>query len=173
LILIQRITPKTALVFKQVRLRALEESPTAFSSTYARESLFTDEEWTRRATRWAGKGDDAMFLAFDGGRPCGIVGSYVGPEHPQRAQVISTWVDPAYRRIGVGKALVDAVIAWNRPRGVREILLMVTSVNTGAISFYERLGFRKTGVTAEYPNDPAITEYEMMLKLADSNNPSP
>jgi len=42
---------------------------------------------------------------------------------------------------------------------------MVTCVNTGAIAFYEGLGFLKTGVTAEYPNDRAIIEYEMMLPL--------
>lgn len=166
MILIKRITPDTALVFRQVRLRALEDSPTAFSSTYARESQLLDDEWARRAARWGGEGDDAMFLAFDGESACGIVGSYVEPENPQRAQVISMWVDPVYRRTGVGNELIDAVIAWNRPRGVREILLMVTSVNTGAISFYERLGFSKTGVIGEYPNDPAITEYEMMLNLA-------
>jgi ribosomal protein S18 acetylase RimI-like enzyme len=75
------------------------------------------------------------------------------------------WVDPGYRRAGVGKKLIDAVIAWNRSRGVRELVLMVTDVNAEAIAFYERLGFAKTGVTEQYPNDPAIIEYEMMLPL--------
>jgi len=162
---IKRITRDTALVFKDVRLRALQESPTAFSSTYARESLLPDEEWQRRAARWGGDENDAMFMAFEGGTVCGIVGSYVEPEQRERAQVISMWVDPAYRRAGAGKKLIDAVAAWNRSRGVRELALMVTCVNTGAIAFYEGLGFLKTGVTAEYPNDRAIIEYEMMLPL--------
>jgi len=162
---IKRIAPDTALVFKDVRLRALQESPTAFSSTYARESLLPDEEWQRRAARWGGDENDAMFMAFEGGTVCGIVGSYVEPEQRERAQVISMWVDPAYRRAGAGKKLIDAVAAWNRSRGMRELALMVTCVNTGAIAFYEGLGFLKTGVTAEYPNDRAIIEYEMMLPL--------
>ena len=42
---------------------------------------------------------------------------------------------------------------------------MVTSVNAGATAFYERLGFVRTGVVEEYPNDAAIVEYEMMLKI--------
>ena len=96
---------------------------------------------------------------------CGIVGTYAEPDRVGRAQVISMWVDPAYRRAGLGNGLIDAVVAWNRPRGVRELVLMVTSVNAGAIAFYERLGFVKTGVTCEYPNDASIIEYEMMLKL--------
>lgn len=120
----------------------------------------------RRATRWGGEGNDAIFLAFDGEVPCGIVGSYTETENPQRAQVISMWVDPEYRRSGVGKALIDTVMTFNRVREIRELVLMVTSVNIGAIAFYERLGFEKTGATCQYPNDPSIIEYEMMLRLA-------
>lgn len=161
---IKRITPETALVFKQVRLRALEDAPTAFSSTYAKESQLPDEEWEQRAARWGGEGD-AIFLAFDGESACGIVGSYVEPERVERAQVISMWVAPRHRRAGVGKALIDAVVEWNRPRGVRELALMVTSVNSSAIVFYERLGFARTGVTGEYPNDATIIEYEMVLAV--------
>lgn len=165
MITIKRITPESALVFKQVRLRALEDSPTAFSSTYARESAFPDEEWVSRATRWSGDATDAIFLAMDGEAACGVVGSYVEKENAERAQLVSMWVDPAYRHEGVGKALVDRVIEWNRSCGVRQLALMVTSVNSGAMTFYERLGFVKTGVTEQYPNDPAITEYEMSLTL--------
>ena len=166
MIVIKRITPESALVFKEVRLRALRESPTAFSSTYERESQFPDEEWVSRAQRWGGQGTDTIFLAFDGGAACGIIGSYAEPGDRRRGQVVSMWVDPAYRRAGVGKALVDAVVDWNRLLGMREIALMVTSVNSGAIAFYERLGFAKTGVTQQYPNDPAITEFEMLLRIA-------
>lgn len=162
---IKRITPETAFLFRDVRLRALAESPLAFSSTYARELQFPNEEWRRRAERWGADENDAIFLAFDGEVACGIVGSYREPEQHGRAMLISMWVDPAYRRAGVGKALIDEVIAWNRARRVRELVLLVTGVNAGAIAFYERLGFRKTGVTSEYPNDPAIIEYEMVMEI--------
>jgi ribosomal protein S18 acetylase RimI-like enzyme len=162
---IKRITPELAPVFKQVRLRALADSPLAFSSTYARESQLPDEEWRRRAERWGRDGEAAIFLAYAGEAACGIVGSLSEPEQGERAQVISMWVDPAYRRARVGKALMDEVVAWNRARGVRELVLMVTGVNAGAIAFYDRLGFVKTGVTEQYPNDPAIIEYEMVMDV--------
>ncbi|HEY1575537.1 MAG TPA: GNAT family N-acetyltransferase [Terracidiphilus sp.] len=163
MIAIKRVTVETALVFKGVRLRALQESPTAFSSTYAKESQLPGEEWVRRAVRWGADETAAIFLAFDGDSACGMVGSLVDDENANRAHVISMWVDPAYRRFGVGKALIDAVVEWNRSIGVSETVLMVTSVNTGAIAFYERIGFRMTGVTGPYPNDPAIIEHEMTL----------
>jgi ribosomal protein S18 acetylase RimI-like enzyme len=159
LIIIERIAPQTALVFKDVRLRALTDSPTAFCSTYAKELQFPDEEWMKRSVRWSSEGS-AGFLAMNGEVGCGIVGSY--EENAQCAQVISMWVDPGFRRAGVGKALIDAVVDWAASRAVRELKLMVTSVNPGAIAFYESLGFSITGKTAVYPNDAAILEYGMV-----------
>ena len=165
MIAIKRVAPDTALVFRDVRLRALQESPIAFSSTYVKESQLPEQEWVRRATRWGSDAAAAMFLAFDGDRTCGIAGSLVDEGNAHRAHVISMWVDPAYRRAGVGKALIDAIVEWNTSIGVRETVLMVTSVNTGAIAFYERIGFTRTGLTGPYPNDPAIVEYEMALTV--------
>ena len=45
------ITPLLTAEYKTVRLRALEDTPLAFGSTYARESQLTDEEWEARAAR--------------------------------------------------------------------------------------------------------------------------
>lgn len=161
MIVIKRISPETALVFKDVRLRALRDSPTSFSSTYAKESQLPDEEWVKRAARWGSDGRDAIFLAFEDEASCGIVGSQGEAENPQVAHVISMWVDPEFRRAGVGRALIDTVVEWNRSLGVRVVKLMVTSVSQGAMRFYEEMGFRMTGVTGPYPNDPAIIEFEM------------
>lgn len=164
MIAIERITLGSALVFKDVRLRALQEAPTAFSSTYAKESAFPDEEWKKRAMRWS-SGGSAGFLAFDGGRGCGMVFSFAEELDPQRAQVVSMWVAPEVRREGVGRRLIEAVVEWARGREMRDVKLMVTSVNHGAIAFYERLGFRMTGKAEIYPNDATIKQYEMVLAL--------
>jgi GNAT superfamily N-acetyltransferase len=162
LIVIERITPQTALVFKDVRLRALRDAPTAFSSTHAKESQYPDEEWLKRSVRWSSDGFVA-FLAMDGDVGCGIVGAY--EENAPCAQVISMWVDRESRRAGVGKMLIDAVLDWARSRGVQELKLMVTSINDGAIAFYEHMGFRMTGKTEAYPNDATMIEYEMARRL--------
>ena len=165
LLVIKRISLDTALVFKAVRLRALQESPIAFSSTYAAESQLPDEEWAKRAQRWSSDGAGAMFLAFDRDVACGIVGSHPAEDNSQCAWIISMWVDPSFRRAGVGEALINAALEWNKSHDMHEVKLMVTSVNQRAIAFYERMGFRMTGVTGPYENDPAITEYEMALSL--------
>jgi ribosomal protein S18 acetylase RimI-like enzyme len=158
------ITPELTDVFKATRLRALQDSPTAFSSTYARESQLSDEEWLQRSQRLSRDGSIA-YIAFDEDRACGLVCCYAEDDDPRRAHIISMWVDPAYRRAGVGSELINTLGIWAKGYGMRELKLMVTGVNRGAIAFYERLGFRMSGVSKPYPNDPAIMEYEMLRSL--------
>lgn len=160
LITAQRVTSENLSIFKAVRLRALQENPSAFGSTYAREAAFPESEWLVRLERWSGdKG--VGFLAMEEGTPCGIAGALLDLEDMSRAQLVSMWTAPAHRRNGVGRLLVSAVFDWAKQRQVKILSLMVTSPNDSAMQFYERLGFAKTGRTEPYPNDPAIFEYEM------------
>lgn len=160
MIRIEQVTPEHVPLFKAVRLRALQEAPHAFGATYDYESKLTDEDWQQRTLRW--NGDKGIgFLAMNESNACGIAGCFLDPEDATRAQLVSMWTDPAYRQQGLGRLLVNEVIAWAKERGTRALHLLVTSNNHSAIQFYERLGFTKTGRTEPYPNDPKIVEYEM------------
>ena len=158
------ITPKHAMIFKAVRLRALQESPSAFGSNYAKEVQLTDGDWMERTLRWNGE-QGIGFLAMDDGTPCGMVGSFLDEHDPTRADLISMWTADTHRNQGIGRTLVEAVVDWARQRGAGTVLLMVTSNNKSAIAFYERLGFSKTGRTEPYPNDAALFEYEMSRSI--------
>ncbi len=159
-ITISRITALNASAFKAIRLRALRDAPYAFGSTYTRESEFSEAEWLARVERWNGE-KGVGFLAMEGEVACGIAGSFLDENDVTRAVLVSMWTAPAYRRHGVGRLLVNAVLDWASSRGARILLLMVTSPNEAAMRFYERLGFARTGRTEPYPNDPAFIEYEM------------
>ena len=165
MITIRRVTPEIAMLFKEVRLRALKDTPKAFGSTYEQESQFPDSEWVQRANRWNGE-KGIGFLALDDGTGCGIAGGFLNEQDATRAQLVAMWTAPAYRQRGVGRMLVEEVHAWARGRGARTLLLMVTSVNEPAMRFYDRLGFTRTGRTEAYPNDPSIIEYEMARRMA-------
>jgi ribosomal protein S18 acetylase RimI-like enzyme len=164
MIAIEPITAQNVQAFKDVRLRALSDSPSAFGSTYARESQFTDAEWQERVGRWNGE-KGVGFLAMDGEIACGIAGALIDQEDTTRADLISMWTVPSHRQLGVGRLLVDRVIGWAQSRGARRMLLMVTSKNESAILFYRRLGFTFTGRTEPYPNDPALIEFEMVRAI--------
>ena len=160
MITIDPITPKNIVLFKSVRLRALQEAPYAFGSTYAKEAEFDDAEWLRRAERWNGE-RGIGFLAMDGSDGCGIAGAFLDSNDATQAQLVSMWTAPTHRQQGVGRMLVNEVLAWARLRSARTLLLMVTSNNEAAMRFYEKLGFTRTGRSEPYPNDPDVIEYEM------------
>jgi len=165
LTILHQITPDMALLYKKVRLRALQDSPSAFGSTYLRESQFTDEEWDARARNVDGK-RAVGYLAVDGEEYCGIAACFLDETELQKADLVSMWVAPEYRKAGVGRLLVDAIVRWAADRGVESLRLMVTSRNDAAIEFYKRLGFSMTGRTEPYPNDPALFEYEMVKPIS-------
>jgi len=154
------VTLLNVFTFKAVRLRALQEAPHAFSSTYAKESQFADSEWLAWAERMNGE-TGAGFLAMDGETACGIAGAFLDQHDPTRAHLISMWTAHTHRQRGIGRLLINEVLRCAHLRNARILLLMVTSDNEAAIRFYERLGFTRTGRTAPYPNDPSLLDYEM------------
>jgi ribosomal protein S18 acetylase RimI-like enzyme len=165
MITIEPITPQNVSIFKAARLRALKDTPSAFGSTYAHESQFTEAEWVARANKWNGE-NSILYLAMDAGQPVGIAGSHIDHDDPTRAHLISMETTRTHRNQGVGRMLVNEVIEWARLRNVRTLHLMVTGSNDAAIAFYQRLGFTFTGHTEPYPNDPAIIEHEMSRPLS-------
>lgn len=163
-ITLERISRRNALVYREARLAALLDAPSAFSSTWVKESQLTDADWIHRAARWSSS-RSIGYLAMDRDIPCGLLVSYFDDDLPHRATLISMWVAPAYRRAGVGARLVNAIAVWAAAHGARELHLFVTGGNDGAAKFYQRLGFTKTGCTQPYPIDPSILEYEMTCPI--------
>jgi ribosomal protein S18 acetylase RimI-like enzyme len=170
-IVLKPITLADVASFKTTRLRALQDTPLAFGSTYAKELQFSDADWQKRVDQW-NSGTSSAYLAWDGSSPCGIAGCHLRPGDPTTAHLISMWVAPTYRRRGVGQLLVNRIIDWARLRNAHALSLMVTSSNDPAIRFYHQFGFAKTGRTEPYPNDPSLVEYEMIRSVdATTHNP--
>jgi len=146
-------------VMRDIRLEALREDPAAFGSSYAREAVFTETDWRRRAS---GHGFFA-YLPDLGAVPVGLVGGI--EEGPGVAQLVSMWVSQQARGRQVGTALVTAMADWARDRGLSRLYLWVTDTNRAARTLYERSGFKATGERQPLPSDPARSEIEMMLPL--------
>src|SRR5438067_1165358 len=129
------ITLQNVMSFKEVRLRALRDTPSAFGSTFARECRLSDADWTERAIRWNGE-TGIGYLAMNGGVACGIAGSILDHEDATRAILLSMWTAPTHRRRGIGARLVNEIVDWAHRRGTSVLQLMVTSHNEPAILFY-------------------------------------
>lgn len=157
---LEPISPANAMLFKDVRLTALLDSPKAFGGTYATESQLSDADWVARAGKWS-SGRSAGYLAIENGRACGIAAAFLDEHDPLKAHLISMWVAPTHRRLGLGRALIDAIYSWAAGRESHLLQCMVIDSNNGVIEFYKRNGFSMTGHTETYPNDPTLIEYEM------------
>lgn len=128
---------------RDLRLRALADSPDAFGSTFERERAHAKRDWLRWISGWEG-GVNRLVVAVDGEAWIGMaVGSRTGDE--ERAHLYAMWVDPRSRGAGVGRRLVEAVLAWAEAEEATEIELGATAINRAAVVFYERLGFADTG----------------------------
>lgn len=79
------------------------------------------------------------------------------------AAMTAMWVDPRFRRQGVGDLLVKTVVDWARAAGYPEMLLWVADGNSNAERLYVRNGFARTGAGQEMR--PGRLEYEMSRRL--------
>lgn len=66
-------------------------------------------------------------------------------------------VAPASRRQGIGKALLDAVIARCRAQGMATLTLEVRASNQAAIALYENARFAPVGRRNNYYENPERT----------------
>lgn len=159
---VRRIRTSEWRSLRNLRLEALQDSPLAYGSTYAREVGRTDREWRERAAAGAAGGEEVAFVAIADGQWVGMARGY---HEPPIAHLIAVYVTPAWRRLGVGRAVSLAVVGWARERGAGAVLLSVSDWNEGARRVYESIGFAPTGVTRPLPSNPSVTESEMRLDL--------
>jgi ribosomal protein S18 acetylase RimI-like enzyme len=164
---LEPISPRLLTEFKTVRLRALQDTPTAFGSTYAEESQLSETDWLNRIDTW-NNATSVCYLAMEHDASCGIIAGYLDKEDPRRVHVASMWVAPTHRRAGLATTLMHAIERWAATLGIGELRLMVTNNNAAAIRFYEQCGFTATGWTKPYPHDATLLVYEMIKPLSPS-----
>ncbi len=139
------------MLIKRVRLRSLADAPYAFGlRSFEEEAKLPDSHWHELAAQVGGRDPRwrdrcASWVVLDGDDACGTATCYLCPRVPGHAYFTSAWVDPRYRRRGLGRELVDAAIAWAAARGAAHLRLWVDDTNPGAAEFYRSLGFVPTG----------------------------
>jgi ribosomal-protein-alanine N-acetyltransferase len=87
---------------------------------------------------------DLFLVAAVDGDIAGLL-MIVVPEWTDAAEITDLAVDIAFRRMGAGRALVEAAAAWAREHGHRALWVEPRADNHAAISFYVSLGFRVSG----------------------------
>lgn len=136
--LIRRLLASDALVFQAMRLAALRDSPSAFSSSYEEECD------AALATIEANLAARSLFGAFDGAELAGMVGvgRDKGPKLQHKGYIAAMYVAGEHRGKGAGRRLLDHALAFAEAMdGLRQLTLVVTAGNAPAIALYESVGF--------------------------------
>jgi ribosomal protein S18 acetylase RimI-like enzyme len=67
-----------------------------------------------------------------------------------RFEVQSLYVEPEFRKHGIGKALLDKLVLDTEELGVGKITLQVHNDNKSAIEFYKSSSFKEAGYASNY-----------------------
>lgn len=141
MIKIRRLQIGEANLFKQIRLRSLQEASYAFSSTYESALQRSEESWREQSDSTAHGSDRATFIAFSDDNPIGIAALYRREDQVDVGQLLQVWVAPEYRGMGIAENLMDAIFEWASENIFNTILSRVRDGNTRAQKFYIKYGF--------------------------------
>jgi GNAT superfamily N-acetyltransferase len=157
-------------ILKDMRLKALDDAPSAFVTTL-------ESELDRPPDYWEEQFDRATWvIAQDGIAPDDplIVGIAAlvrpDPESPVRF-IESVWVEPAYRRRGVLRQMLDQLEGCAKKDGATELRLWVLDTNESVVWAYQKLDFDLVMVDGEQdttkrrPDGTFVKEHLMFKSL--------
>jgi GNAT superfamily N-acetyltransferase len=134
--------------FQRLRLAALQEAPEAFGSTYEEDVLLPLDVVADRIAEVTVPPRRVVFGAFDGDALVGFIGCMQEPKLKSRHKAIvwGTYVEPAARGRGVGRALLSQLITYvSQWEHVQRITLTVVERAHAARALYRAAGFELFG----------------------------
>lgn len=152
-------------VYREVRLAALQESPSVFGDSYDQEAA-DQSYWQSQLT------GARRFVAESDGSPCGVVSVGSFQHEPGSVELFGLWVDPAARSTGVAGRLVDTAATLAAAAGATQMYYWAGTENGPAIGFATGFGFRVTSYRRSATSgDHALGDTEIALVLALEDDP--
>lgn len=142
---IRKLESHEITLHRELRLRALRDSPASFADTAEEVEQRPSSYWEDLTRSVTERDRHVMFLACDGEA---VVGSIYGLRDRERrhvARIGGTWVAPSHRRRGVSRELLEAVVSWAREHGFSRLALWAPSATAAALALYRQAGFKNTG----------------------------
>jgi RimJ/RimL family protein N-acetyltransferase len=131
--------------FRDLRLEALQNSPTAFSMDYQRSFNYPAKYWEE--TLAMDDDESAIFFAEHDGHLIAMTGIARGrsPKTRHGADIWGVYVTSSWRGFHIAEGLIRSCIEWAKARGIVILRLAVVATNKSAIRCYERCGFTTYG----------------------------
>ncbi|SDB85727.1 GNAT family N-acetyltransferase [Acinetobacter boissieri] len=145
-ILVRLTVVEDWMILKNIRLRSLLDSPSAFATTYTTAQQYTKLEWCNRASS---KNQHQYALAMYDKVPIGMIGWTKNTL--LEFEIIAMWVDPMFRGKGVADQLMVFMKKLAKYNGYHQAVLNVSKSNMIAKQFYLRHGFILMTETEDLP----------------------
>lgn len=162
---VRPLEPHEVVLHKELRLRALKDSPNSFGETFADAERRPVSYWENLTRSVTAQGPHVMFLACEGEAVQGMTYGLLDQEVADGGRVGGTWVEPSRRGQGVGRSLMNAVVAWARDRDLKQLGLWAPAHEPAAMAFYRQAGFNETGRRRPHPVNPELEILEMLCEL--------
>ncbi|MET0480827.1 MAG: ribosomal protein S18-alanine N-acetyltransferase [Mycetocola sp.] len=132
------------------------------------QSVFVTDAWSESVMRAELESGNTVYVVATALGAPDVVQGYAGlmvPPGATEADVQTIAVAPDVRRMGLGRALMHALLKAARAAGVRDVFLEVRADNAGAQALYESLGFVGIGVRPGYYQPDDVDALVMKLEL--------
>ena len=125
-------------------------------------ACFPDDPWDAAALeRILALSGRFGYLAWQGDRPTGFI---LARDLGDEVEILSLGVLPEWRRHGIGRALLAALVAEAGRRGIAAIVLEVAADNAPARGLYVGFGFVQAGRRPRYYRRPGATADALILR---------
>ncbi|MGL4173054.1 MAG: GNAT family N-acetyltransferase [Actinomycetota bacterium] len=150
-------------IYQELRLRALQDDPDAFVSSYEEEKSDDEPMWRQRMSR------STRLVADQGGRLVGVV-SVGRASEEEIIELFGLWVEAQQRGEGVAMKLTQAAAMQALKDGKRAIKLWVATDNGRAVAFFSSAGFRPTDERRPVAKAPGGEELAMVLPVGEDRH---
>lgn len=140
---IRPFAPGEWALYKAIRLKALENDPLVFGSSFAEEKTLPDEKWQQDLVN----PDGAVFGVFRNGNLIGMTGIAVDRSDPakQTAKLWGSWLEPEWRAKGLSRKMYEKRLAWAKAHPtVKRVIVSHRKTNAVSKRANQRHGFRFT-----------------------------
>jgi len=119
---------------------------------------YLQSTFDKRKAELLAKDHLAIFVAYEQETPVGfcVVSAIAQSDESLLGELDSLYVDLSCRQIGLGVELSNKGIAWLKGMNVCSIRLLVGQGNEQALSFYQKLGFRKRATMMQLFSDEKL-----------------
>ena len=145
-----------------IRLRPDSETALFAELSALDKACIGAEGWSAESFHSEAEKENGIVLyVMDGGCPAALISGYTALGE---ASVTSVAVDPAHRRKGLARLLMESFLDA-LPEDTEKVFLEVRQGNLPAVSLYESFGFEAVGLRKNFYRDPAEHALVMAKKL--------